>query len=75
MTSKVIDFEDFDEEVFLKHKLIVIMVATHYEGDPCDNTKKAFKWLREKAKRAEENKELFKGIDFVVFGLGDTSYE
>ena len=71
----MIDFEDFNEEVFLKHEIIIVVTATHYEGDPCDNTKKFFKWIREKVRNEKDNKELFKNKKFVVFGLGDTSYE
>jgi sulfite reductase alpha subunit-like flavoprotein len=48
--------------------------ATHYEGDPCDNTKKFFKWIRDQ-KKIKDNKDLLKGMKFTVFGLGDTSYE
>lgn len=44
--SKVIDFNNFKPEKFISSKLVVIVVATHYEGDPCDNTKAFFKWLK-----------------------------
>ncbi len=50
------------------------MMSTHYEGDPCDNTKKFYKWMREQRK-IKNNKELLKGVKFTVFGLGDSSYE
>jgi NADPH-ferrihemoprotein reductase len=49
------------------------VIATHYEGDPCDNTKKAFKWLRDFRKNPDNTH--LKGMKFAVFGLGDTSYE
>ena len=49
-------------------------MATHYEGDPCDNTKKFFKWIKNCAKK-DEHKNLFKGMDYAIFGLGDKSYE
>ena len=35
--------------------------------------KKFFKWMREKVKTKESS--ILKGVKFVVFGLGDTSYE
>jgi NADPH-ferrihemoprotein reductase len=50
------------------------VVATHYEGDPCDNSKKAHKWLRD-TKKDKSNSSIFKGVDFMVFGLGDSTYE
>lgn len=70
---KVIDFNDFSEEEFCKQPLVLVCVATHYEGDPCDNTKKFFKWIKEKAKNKAEKP--FAGMNFAIFGLGDTSYE
>ena len=66
------DFENFDEEQFLKHELGIFCIATHYEGDPCDNTKKFFKYIREKLKSPND---LLKNLKFSLFGLGDTSYE
>lgn len=59
--------------MFTKHSVIIICAATHYEGDPCDNTKKFYKWLKEQRKTKDNT--LLKGIKFAVFGLGDTSYE
>lgn len=37
---EVINFEDFDAKTFGKSKevLNIMCVATHYEGEPCDNT-------------------------------------
>lgn len=52
---------------------MIICVATHYEGDPCDNTKKFYKWLKEQVK-TPENK-IFSQVKFIILGLGDTSYE
>jgi sulfite reductase alpha subunit-like flavoprotein len=70
----VIDFEDFNPEIFTKHSLIIICVATHYEGDPCDNTKKFYKWFREQTKKPDSTS-IMKGVNYTLFGLGDTSYE
>lgn len=52
---------------------MVTCMATHYEGDPCDNTKKFFKWMKKCVREKETS--LLKGMDFAVFGLGDRSYE
>lgn len=67
------DFEQFEADTFKNHKLVIICAATHYEGDPCDNTKKFFKWVRESLKTKDNT--LLKGVKFTIFGLGDTSYE
>jgi len=52
---------------------LVVLAATHYEGDPCDNTKRFFKWFREQKKAVDKN--LMNKVKFSVFGLGDSSYE
>lgn len=70
---KVIDFNDFKEEEFAKDPLIIMIVATHYEGDPCDNTRNFYKWLKKIIKNKTEKP--FTGMNFTIFGLGDTSYE
>lgn len=71
--SKVIDFNNFKEDEFPKQKLVVVVVATHYEGDPCDNTRNFFKYIKNLNKKKTEKP--FTGMDFCIFGLGDTSYE
>lgn len=48
--ATVIDFNNFAEETFTKHKLAIVCVATHYEGDPCDNTRNFYKWLKNACK-------------------------
>ena len=68
----VVDFNNFNEEEFTQQKLAIIVVATHYEGDPCDNTRNFHKWFK---KLLKEKTKLFEGMRFAVFGLGDTSYE
>ena len=46
--TRVINFEDFSSERFGKETdtLVIICVATHYEGEPCDNTAAFYKWLK-----------------------------
>lgn len=75
--SKVVDMEEFKGEAFgeaHRDTLVIFAIATHYEGDPCDNYKKAYKWLRD-ARKDKANSQLFKGVHYLVFGLGDSSYE
>ena len=71
--SKVIDFSNFSEDEFAKQKLVVVCVATHYEGDPCDNTRNFHKYLKKLARNKTDKP--FEGMTFAIFGLGDTSYE
>lgn len=72
LKPNLVDFNDFSEEDFPKHKFVIVIIATHYEGDPCDNTKKFFKWIKAHVKKQTKT---FEGMKFCVFGLGDTSYE
>ena len=69
---EVVDFNNFSEDDFPKHKLCIVVVATHYEGDPCDNTRNFHKWFK---KLLKEKTKVFQGMKFAIFGLGDTSYE
>jgi len=39
--------EKFKPEQFISHKLILICAATHYEGDPTDNAKNFYKYIKE----------------------------
>ena len=72
---EVINFEDFDEAKFGKEQdvLTVVCVATHYEGDPCDNTAKFHSWIKKLKKDGITS--AFTGLQYAVFGLGDSSYE
>jgi len=72
--TKIIDFEDFKPEMITSHELVIFSIATHYEGEPPDNTKKFHKWLLEQQKMEGSNR-LFKSMKYTVFGLGDTSYQ
>jgi NADPH-ferrihemoprotein reductase len=49
---KIINFEDFQPSIFgiAKDTLTLICVATHYEGEPCDNTAEFYKWLKQAKK-------------------------
>jgi len=70
---KVIDFNNFVEDEFSKQALVLTIVATHYEGDPCDNTRNFFKWMKKLVR--DKTSKPFTGMKFAIFGLGDTSYE
>ena len=66
--------DDHDKSTFgqVKDELTLVCVATHYEGEPTDNTAEFYRWTQE-LKR--EKSKLFKNLNFGVFGLGDTAYE
>ena len=53
--------------------MVIVCVSTHYEGDPCDNTRSFFKYLKRILRNKTEKP--FTGMNYAIFGLGDTSYE
>lgn len=74
INSRVVDLEKFNPEEFCTHKLSILVIATHYEGDPTDNAKTFHKWLKNSVKNNPEEK-LLNNMEYCVMGLGDTSYE
>jgi len=72
---EVVNFEDFDANTFGKNEneLTIVCTATHYEGEPCDNSAKFHSWVKQLKKSGERS--AFKNMLFTIFGLGDTSYE
>ena len=68
---KVICFSAFDPKKHFKdtNEINLICVASHYSGDPTDNTLKFYEWVQ-----AQTGKPLAK-MSFALFGLGDSSYE
>lgn len=71
--AKVIDMEDFDIEEFKSSDLNILVVATHGEGEPTDNALRVHAMMKKAVKNGD--KEMVKGVDYTVFGLGDTEYE
>ena len=56
-----------------KQKTIIFITNTWDEGFPAANATGMCDWLTKKVK--EEEKNLLKGIDYTVFGLGDSKYD
>jgi NADPH-ferrihemoprotein reductase len=70
--AKVVDLEEYDKYE-MKGKNCIFCVATHGEGDPSDNAKRFYKFLKEN--ESQQNNELFKDMKFTVFGLGNKQYQ
>lgn len=70
LIAKVVDLEDFREDVFVQHKVVILVVATYGEGDPTDNAVGFYAWLTNKDLSAD----LLKGMKFTVMGLGNRQY-
>lgn len=73
----MVDLEKFTPEGFAKHTLAILVLATHYEGDPTDNAKQFHKWLLKQTKptNQEDTTKFLSGLQYSIMGLGDTSYE
>lgn len=52
----------------IEKSLLVLCLATYGEGDPTDNARSLYDWL----KRGESD---LNGLNFAVFGLGNKTYE
>ncbi|PHJ23308.1 flavodoxin domain-containing protein [Cystoisospora suis] len=78
----VIDLEDFDAEKFLKQKFKILVVATCGEGEPTDNARDFFAWLKDYAHSCEKSATAealsssprMRGFA-AVFGFGNREYE
>ncbi|EKX54670.1 hypothetical protein GUITHDRAFT_159152 [Guillardia theta CCMP2712] len=66
---KVIDLQSYDVDT-LDSSNSIFVTATYGEGDPTDNAKEFVEWLVHKA-----DPDSLKGMQFAVFGLGNSQYE
>lgn len=74
--GKVVDLEDFDPEELGNTKLALFYCATYGEGDAPDNALEFCSWLKdEKCSLDKAEEGCLSGLEFAVFGLGNTQYE
>eukprot|EP00658_Telonema_sp_P-2_P012045 TRINITY_DN14595_c0_g1_i1.p1 TRINITY_DN14595_c0_g1~~TRINITY_DN14595_c0_g1_i1.p1 ORF type:complete len:223 (+),score=73.63 TRINITY_DN14595_c0_g1_i1:248-916(+) len=72
--AKLVDMEEFEMdgmENLEEEPYVVFFLATHGEGDPTDNAKAFYEWLKDKERQEGELSKLA----YSVFGLGNTQYE
>lgn len=71
------DLKDYDGEFLaqlstIENSLVVFCLATYGEGEPTDNARDFYEWLRD----AEKDKTIdLTGVSYAVFGLGNKTYE
>ncbi|KAL0482138.1 NADPH-cytochrome P450 reductase [Acrasis kona] len=66
-----VDMVDFDPEELNGEKLVVFLVATYGEGEPTDNARDFYDWLKESSR----DKDSLNGVQYTVFGLGNKQYK
>jgi NADPH-ferrihemoprotein reductase len=72
LKTLVIDLEKYNSEKLSEEKpLVMFLLATYGEGEPTDNAKEFYTWLLADSRPAD----LLKGLRYVVFGLGNKTYE
>ena len=72
--TRVVDLQEATVETMKDDHLAVFLTATYGEGEPTDNARDFFNWLKDADdKGTEYNK--FLGLNYCVFGLGSTDYE
>jgi sulfite reductase alpha subunit-like flavoprotein len=68
--AQILGLDQFEEESFKKHKFVILVVATHGEGEPATNASKFFYWLVK-----NKDPRIFSNISFTIFGLGDSTFD
>ncbi|GBG25942.1 NADPH--cytochrome P450 reductase [Hondaea fermentalgiana] len=75
--TRVLDLEVAERtpEKMQAPKLVLFLMATYGEGDPCDNSIDFMEFLTKNAEDGGPQDGWADGIGFAVFGLGNTQYE
>jgi len=71
LQAEVIDLAEVTEASFTKHRYIIMVMATHYEGNPTDNAEYFWYWF---SLEDEVAGDWLNGYKYTVFALGDQSY-
>merc|ERR1719247_902243 len=70
ISSTACSLMEFDPKVFVKHRVVLMVVATYGEGGPTADAEKFYRWMR--SKRTEAG--CLSSTSFSVMGLGDMNY-
>ncbi|XP_060115666.1 S-adenosyl-L-methionine-dependent tRNA 4-demethylwyosine synthase TYW1-like [Heteronotia binoei] len=79
LPAEVIDMRDYDPDDSLVEEttsktVCVFLAATYTDGKPTDNAAWFCKWLEEAANDFRVGKKFLKGLQYAVFGLGNSLY-
>jgi len=70
LKTRILEFDDFDIRQLPLTKIVVFVISTTGDGDPCSTMIKSWKFLL----RRDLPPGSLSGLNFTVFGLGDSSY-
>ena len=69
--ARSVDLEDYEaEDICDELEPVVLLMATHGEGEPTDNAMPFYTWANEEATAP-----MLSELKYAVFGLGNTQYE
>lgn len=71
--SSLKDLDDFTVDSIVRPHIAIFLIATFGEGEPTDNAKKFYNWVKSQ-QTSNEGKEILKDIIYCVFGLGSNQY-
>jgi NADPH-ferrihemoprotein reductase len=66
-----IDLVDYSPDDLAEESLVVFLVATYGEGEPTDNARDFYDWLRDNS----HSNDTLSNLKFAVFGLGNKQYK
>ncbi|MCU7812253.1 MAG: flavodoxin domain-containing protein [Candidatus Thiodiazotropha sp. (ex Notomyrtea botanica)] len=68
-TSRLVSAESYRPRDLSKERLLIVVISTQGEGEPPESAREIFKFLEGK------NTTSLAGLQYAIFGLGDSSYE
>jgi len=83
--TETVDAADFTQDIDDRMKkilagedsrsLVILIMSTYAEGTPPDSCKWFYRWLEDLAGDFRVSHNMFRNMDFAVFGLGNSLYE
>ncbi|XP_020628317.1 S-adenosyl-L-methionine-dependent tRNA 4-demethylwyosine synthase-like [Orbicella faveolata] len=76
LTSEVVDLKNYEPEDSLSEEVdtCVFIISTYVDGKPPESAEWFCKWLEEASNDFRVQKSLLSGLDYAVFGLGNSLY-
>ncbi|RMX47239.1 hypothetical protein pdam_00012924 [Pocillopora damicornis] len=77
LRAELVDLKNYEPEDNLSEETAtcVFIVSTYVDGKPPESVQWFYKWLEEAANDFRVQKSLLQGLNYAVFGLGNSLYE